>query len=406
MGDGNESALSRLAGASLLYVHVLAPPTPGGVSVVVELLLSRLPVSVDTVTDVALRRRVSRGALRVPGRYHFVPRLPRWGRRPFRIIGVLQTAANVLLAIGAGVRASVLARRRGSRWVLSVADDGFSVIAGSICARLAGRPHLVWVFDPWEENAYAEAECWLARRLERRIWQNAAAIVVHAEEMSRHYARKHGVRCDILPTPVDMDAWNRMPPRRRVAGRDQKEVLVAGAVYWLQAGAVQQLAEACRRLDDVCLTVVAAPELLDAKGVKADRLEAWLPPDRFRARLRSADVLFLGLTFDATAPLAARTSTPARLPEYMASGTPILIHAPPGSHVAEYARREGFGALVDRDDPNLLAHALTELLNGSDTAAERARTGRQLALERHDADRVAAGLARVLARTGEPSRRA
>src|SRR3954469_1149795 len=178
MGVGKESALWRLAGTSLLYVHGLAPPTPGGVAVVVELLLSRLPVSVDTVTDAALRRRVSRGGLRVPGRYHFVPRLPRWGRRPLRVLGALQTAANVVLAAGAAVRASLIARRRGSRWVLSVADDGFSVIAGSVCARFAARPHFVWVFDPWEENAYAHAERWLARRLERRIWQNAEAIVV------------------------------------------------------------------------------------------------------------------------------------------------------------------------------------------------------------------------------------
>jgi glycosyltransferase involved in cell wall biosynthesis len=406
MGDGNESAPPRLAGASLIYVHGLAPPTPGGVSVVVQLLLSRLPLSVDTVTDIALRPRLRRGGLNVPGPYHFVLRLPRWGQRPFPVIGALQTAANFALAVAAGVRASLVARQRGSRWVLSVADDGFSVVAGAIGAKLSGRTHVVWVFDPWEENAYGKAERWLARRLERRIWRNAAAIVVHAEEMSRHYAAKHGVRCDVLPTPVDMAAWERVPPKARVGRPGRKEVLVAGAVYWLQAGAVRHLAEACRRLDDVCLTVVAAPELLDAKGVQADRVEPWLPPDRFRARLRSADVLFLGLSFDAAAPLAACTSTPARLPEYMASGTPILIHAPPGSHVAEYARREGFGALVDRDDPDLLAHALTELLNGSDTASERARTGQRLALERHDADRVAAGLARVLARTGEPPRRA
>lgn len=404
MGVGKESALSRLPGTSLLYVHGLAPPTPGGVSVVVQLLLSRLPVSVDTVTDAALRRRVSRGELRVPGRYHFVPRLPRWGRRRLRVIGVLQTAANVVLAVGAGVRASLIARRRGSRWVLSVADDGFSVIAGSVCARLAGRPHFVWVFDPWEENAYAHAERWLARRLERRIWQNAEAIVVHAEEMSRHYALKHGVRCDVLPTPVDMAAWKRVPARRPVAGRERKEVLVAGAVYWLQSGAVRRLAEACRGLDDVCLTVLTRPELLDADGLDADRFEPWLPPDRFRERLRSADVLFLGLSFEAAAALAARTSTPARLPEYMASGTPILVHAPPGSHVAEYVRREGFGALVDRDDPDLLASALAELLDGADTAAERVRTGRRLALERHDADTVATGLAGVLARTGDRRR--
>jgi glycosyltransferase involved in cell wall biosynthesis len=401
MGEGNESGLSQVAGEVLLYVHGLAPPTPGGVSVVAELLLSRLPVAVETVTDAALLPRLSRGGLRVPGRYHFVARLPRWGSRRPRFVGAAQTAVNVGLALVAGIVAGRIARRRNASWVVSVADDGFSVIAGSVASRLARRPHVVWVFDPWEENAYSDAERWLARRLERRIWRNAAAIVVHGDEMSRHYERKHGVRCDVLPTPVDIAAWRRVPPRRPPRRRE-REVLVAGAVYWLHADALGRLAQACRELDDVRVTVVASPELLDARAVAADRVESWLPADRFRERLRLADVLFLGLGFESPAPLAVLTSTPARLPEYLASGTPILVHAPPGSHLAEYARREGFGALVDREDPELLARTLAGLLDEREGSEERARKGWRLAESRHDADAVAARLAEVLARAARP----
>jgi glycosyltransferase involved in cell wall biosynthesis len=396
MGEGTERATPALPGASLLYVHGLAPPTPGGVSMVVHLLLSRLPAQVDTFTDLALRGRVRRGGLVVPGRYHFVPRLPRWARRRVRLIGVVQTAGNALLAVAAGLAAARVARRRETRWVLSVADDGFSVIAGSVCARTAGLPHLVWVFDPWEENAYGPAERWLAQRLERRIWRNAAAVIVHADEMAEHYACKHGVRCAVLPTPVDMDGWERLPVDGTVAAGGPREMLVAGAVYWLQADAVRRLAQVCRGLEEVRLTVLSDPALLDAHDLDADRFEPSLSPERFRSRLREADVLFIGLSFDADAPLAVRTSTPARLPEYLASGRPILVHAPPGSHLAEYTRRAGFGALVDRPDNEALRETLERLLVDEAGNAERARVARRLARERHGADAVAAELWRIL----------
>ncbi len=367
------------------------------------MLLSRLPVDVDTVTDVSLRGRLRRGGLRLPGHYHFVPRFPRWGTRQPRLVGIAQTAANVGLAIAAGLLGARIARRRRSRWVLSVADDGFSVIAGSVAARLSRRPHLVWVFDPWEENLYGPAERWLAVQLERRIWSNAAAVIVHSPEMARHFASKHGVRCDVLPTPVDVAAWDGIPARDRPARDGRREILVAGALYWLQSGAVRRLAEACRRLDGVELALISAPELMQSADLNADRFEGWLPPDRFRARLRQADALFLGLSFDSGAPLAAHTSAPARLPEYLASETPLLIHAPADSHVAQYARQEGFGVLVDRADVQAVVDGVREVLDDGATAARRATAGRRLAAERHDVRCVAEKLAEVLARASGPA---
>ena len=72
--------------------------------------------------------------------------------------------------------------------------------------------------------------------------------------------------------------------------------------------------------------------------------------------------LFLGLSFDSPHPEVIATATPARLPEYMASGRPLLVHSPAGSHAAEYARSEDFAEAVDQPDEQLLGQALRRLI--------------------------------------------
>jgi glycosyltransferase involved in cell wall biosynthesis len=381
----------------LVYLHALAPPTPGGTPVLMHRLLSGLGGDdLEVVTDAALRRDVRRGGPRVlPGHYNFVLKKGPRGNR-FAAGRLFNAAINAPLAIAAGVRAANVARRRKAGWVLTVSDEGFSVIAGAVCARLTGLPHVVMVFDLWEENAYTDAARALARVLEPRIFRNAAKIVVHNSRMAEHYRAKHGISCAVLPTSTE--PWALAPAREPRQDQD-REILFAGAVYWAQEDALRRLSRVTRDLDGVRLTVVgsqADERSLREQGILVDRVEPGLPSEQFRRRLEQADVLFLGLGFDTPHVDVIQTASPAKLPEYMASGRPILVHAPRGSHVAEYAREEGFAEVVDAPDDEALRAAVTRVL--SDRAAGEARVGRAQALVRgtHELSRVREELGRLL----------
>src|SRR5580765_4876776 len=154
----------------LVYVHAFAPPTPGGTPVILRRLLTGLaPREIITVTDLIWRRAARAGGTTIPGPYRWFVKLPPWGAR-WRVGRIVGMAINRVLATIAGVQAALIARRHQACAVLSVTDNGFSVIAGDIAARLAGVPHAIWVFDLWEENAYTDVDRWVARRLEGPIW--------------------------------------------------------------------------------------------------------------------------------------------------------------------------------------------------------------------------------------------
>jgi glycosyltransferase involved in cell wall biosynthesis len=381
----------------IMLVHALAPPTPGGTPVVLRRLLSGLPaIRLEVVTRSALRPVVRRGGAEVlSARYRFVPKWPGWGRR-WLAGRVVAAAVDLSLALVAGARVARWARREKAHWIMSVVDEGFSPVAGAVAARLAGLPHVIMVFDLWQENAYPEVDRWVAGLFEGTLWRGAAAVVGYDEEIARHYDRKHGVRARVIATPIDADAPGavRAAPRR---DGSTAEVLFAGALYWAQEEAARRLSRVCAALPDIRLTVVGDATTARAAGIAADSFEPQLDSVGFRSRVARADVAVLCLSFGSAHPEVVATASPARLPEYMASGTPLLVHAPAGSHVAEYARSEDFAEVVDRADEAALEAGLRRVLADRELSGERARRARDLALTRHAATRVCADLRAILA---------
>jgi glycosyltransferase involved in cell wall biosynthesis len=87
---------------------------------------------------------------------------------------------------------------------------------------------------------------------------------------------------------------------------------------------------------------------------------------------------------------------PTKVPEYMASGTPVLVYGPGHVPAAEYARRETWGYVVDRRDSDVLKQALLEIMHSESLRASLGRRGRELAARHHDAKTVREDFRRLL----------
>jgi glycosyl transferase family 4 len=385
----------------LVYIHAWAPPTPGGTPVVLQRLLTNLPgVRVDVVTDRALRRRVRAGGNRVlDADYRFVWKWPGWGSGS-RAGQVAVAAIDLLLAAVAGLRTAIWARRGRANWIMSVTDEGFSVITGAIAGRLAGIPHVVMVFDLWEENAYNPIQRAIARRLERRIFRSAAKVVGYCEETAAHYRAKHGIAASFIRTPIELADVPEPTPRPESA---EREVLLAGAVYWVQRDAVARLLSLRGSIGGVRMSAIGNERSLHQLGLTADSYEAALPSPEFARRLERADVLFIGLSFFSEHPEVVLTGTPARFVDAMATRRPLLIHAPPNSHVASYARREDLAEVVDVPEAEALLSGLRTVLDDSALTRERVSRARRIVEERHDVAVVRADFVRLLRELETPA---
>ena len=323
----------------------------------------------------------------LPGKYSWFAVAPTTLRVPASVQAFF-TAVNCVVALVTGMRILVATRRRV---ILSVLDGGASTLAGFVASVIGRSPQVLLVFDPWEENAYPSPDRRLASLAEGAVMRRAAAVVVFSEELARHYRAKHGVSPQVLRIPI-------VAPSRRVAaprpaGRPRAQVLAAGSLYWAQREAMERVADACARIDDSEFVVMGnSVERLDGATMEPPVAE-----DAYRDRLAQADLLVLGLSFGTRYPLVVETATPARFPESLASGTPLLVHAPHHSYVARVTRETGAGFVVDTPDVDQLEAAIRFLLADREAAREMSRRARQLA-RKFDIDHVARELRGILRR--------
>jgi glycosyltransferase involved in cell wall biosynthesis len=87
---------------------------------------------------------------------------------------------------------------------------------------------------------------------------------------------------------------------------------------------------------------------------------------------------------------------PTKATEYMASEVPVLVFAPAGNAVTEYAREKDWGYVVDKEDKNLLQKGIVEILTNQGLRNRIIKNARNTILVKHDADNVREQFRRVL----------
>ncbi len=209
-----------------------------------------------------------------------------------------------------------------------------------------GIPLLLHLMDDWPENLYRNG--WLSGLLRPRFLSEFAEVIRSADvviaicrEMAEEYERRYDRSVLWLPTPVELDAYQAAARTQWTAGRPFR-LRFGGRVGWAIRESLADIARAVHALRqegaDVAFDLVtfrteevpAACRTADGVAVQTPGPLADLP--RLQAK---ADVLVICYDFDPESVRQARYSMPGKLAECMASGTPILVYAPPGLPVVE-----------------------------------------------------------------------
>jgi len=287
-------------------------------------------------------------------------------------------------------------------------SDLHSVLLLRRLQKTLGLPLVLHFMDDWVNTNYHRG--WIAKIFRTRFQSEFRALVHSASvcvaicrEMAEEYESRHQRKILWLPMPVDIVAYQGKARNQWTAGKPfslryggrvdwavrDSLVDIAQAVHSLRKGGadivlnlatfqMDQLPVACRNLSGVEMQI---------PGVLTD-----LP--RLQAEV---DVLVICYDFDSISFQQAQYSMPSKMADCMASGTPILVYGPAGLPVVEYARREGWGMVVDQRDPIVLQNAVRELLESSRLREQLGRTAKRLAAKCHDAKVVSEEMRRIIA---------
>lgn len=291
--------------------------------------------------------------------------------REFRLRGTSRLSIPWLdWSVRAWQRARSLARIiQGERTsvLVSCSGDLIDIPSAVLACRWTGARLVAYYFDDYVFQWPERRERFFARSWERRLRSGYSRVIVPNEHLEADCRARGLSRISIVrnPAPDDGESGTELPWPKNPK---EIEVVFTGSIYHANIGAFRTLLQAADLFQGPQVRLVAYTGQdardLSASGIGGPRVvvRPLIGAAAVREAQNRADVLFLPLALDSSIPEVIRSSAPAKLGEYLASGRPVLAHVPAGSFVAEYLSRNNCGLVVDSKCPSMLAEAIGGIL--------------------------------------------
>jgi glycosyltransferase involved in cell wall biosynthesis len=321
---------------------------------------------------------------RLPGKYYHLP--PSFQFTRGHRFGLRSLREKVNLAIGVVLRSRTISRilkDEGCDTVI-VCTGGREILdfpAAYLASRFRGARFYAYLLDQYSHMvSYVLGNSYL-RHLESRILKGATAVIVPNEFLRDELRRRFNVEAVVIHNMCDVDLYEQSPVTEPNKS-DKTEIVYTGGIGPLHYDAFRNLQAAIKLLERknvrLHLYTPQARDSIEKQGIAGPYLvfHEYQPVSAMPRIQQRADILFLALAINSPHPDIVRTAMPGKMGEYLASGRPILVHAPPDSFVASYFRQHECGLVVDQNDPSQLARAIDSLLNDAnlrETFGNRAR---------------------------------
>jgi glycosyltransferase involved in cell wall biosynthesis len=248
-------------------------------------------------------------------------------------------------------------------------------VPGFQVARELEIPFYAHMHDLWRENSRADSHRRvLADQWEDIVLHQARRVLCMTESQQEHYRKRYAISCDLLPHTITPESLESAPRRMVKPTLPRRTVLFVGNFSQvMNADALAVLAMASEKLErDVELvfcTGSSIGELADL-GISSSRLKAmWVSQSEVRRLQSAAHVLVAPLSYKNASSDEVQTVFSTKILEYLVSGRPIVVFAPPDSFQARSAREGGWGLTVEEDTPEALADAVMRVMEDDELAA-------------------------------------
>ena len=273
-----------------------------------------------------------------------------------------------------------IVRQHGCQSIVTcTGGDLIDLPAAVEAGRLTGVPTFLYYFDDYQIQWTMPGGRWsreaadaLRDVAEAISLDRCAGVFVPNEHLARVVETRTTKPVSVIRNPVDTSAYRALRsqfPRRPLDPSRSLSIVYTGSVYAAQADCLQRLCDAVALLKDqgVHLEVHVLgppPEPRTANLLPIDAI-TWHPAvstSEAAVAQVQADILFLPLSFTCEFPELIRTSAPGKFGEYLASGTPLLVHTPADAFPHSFVTEHACAATCGVPESRALASALADLI--------------------------------------------
>lgn len=298
----------------------------------------------------------------------------------------LQKIVNLLLRIWQrAMRIWSIVKNEKCDAIMACTGDLADLPAGYLASKVGHVALYVFLFEDYSNQRLRSMNWYLAQVVESIVLKSATGVIVCNEFLKKELQRRHGIETTLIRNPCEL-LHEKTAEFPWPADPGEIKIVYTGAVYHADLGALHNLVEAIQKIarPEIKLHVytVQSPVELEREKIRGWVVyHPYLTLSQVMEVQRQADILFLPLPFDSPIPEVIKTSAPNKIGEYVASGRPVLVHAPSHSFVSWYFREHECGVVVDQMEPVELAQAIRRILDDGalrqqlrENALARART--------------------------------
>ena len=288
-----------------------------------------------------------------------------------------------------------------TNFLLGISDTGPALIATYIASTITRTPYALYLFDIYKGNNLGWFYNFLAKLFERAIMTRAAIVIVTNEETERFYHQRYGnkIKIAVVHNSAFPDEYAKTRTSYRLT--PPYNIIFTGNVYWAQEQSLLNLVSAMYVLTDLPielrLYVPKPTEKLQSAVANKLNIKLLIANQSEMPKIQSdAALLFLPLSWDTKSPDIIATASPGKFTDYLASGRPMLVHAPDYSYIAKYVKKHHIGLIVDQNDAQLLAETMRQFFEKPSLAQTYINQALEIFQQEYDAVKNAQKMMRIL----------
>jgi glycosyltransferase involved in cell wall biosynthesis len=386
----------------VLYISEHPPSHVGGAPLIVHKLLrgydmERLHVLCDRRQyDAAQSLRESL----LPCRHTVIRNVEgRTALRPRRVFNALGDAVNAL-RVGPIIRAGErIVSTRDIEILFTVPWRCEFALSAYRLSLATSLPLYVFETDDW---AAMNRQLWpgsLVRRHHGDLLRHASRLWLISPAMVKTYRERFGVEGQFLHHYLDTEIYARAGRRHeRLSSDGTLRVVYTGAINSMFFDTMRRICVLINRGVDVngrrvVLDVYGGgcPQAFQGKHVT---YRGFAPSDAIPDIIAAADVALVGVTFSTDRSLVdlVRTSIYTKTIDYLATGCPVLIVAPPYAAEVDYFR--DVATVVETPQEDSVVEAFARLARDDDALAHKRRRGLEFVEAHHSLATMASSFTR------------
>lgn len=262
--------------------------------------------------------------------------------------------------------ASILKKEK-CKSVIACTADFSNLPAAYLASLVSGCRYYPYLLDYYSYQWTQPFVSSLAQFIEPILLKNASGVIVPNEQLSEDLSNRYGIESLVIHNPFDISAYDDIIKVPWPAESEEVRIVYTGAIYQAHFDAFRNLVSALDKLNfkNINLHIYSSrtQAQLEKDGIKEHVVyHGHVEHRKSIEEQRRADILFLPLAFNSIYPNIIRTSSPGKIGEYLASGRPILVHAPADSFICGYFKKNNCGIVVDSNDIDKLSQAIMDIV--------------------------------------------